>query len=336
MTCVLPLKSSFRVTPRCSNPTRPVCSRTLIHQFSCWSMYTSNPCSFCKNFRNDPCLLRIRSKACRDLQSLNHESISFMRTRPYCPNPRVTTLLMSPSASISWATSCASLLTTLSKEMQPWYSLTSRSPLSPLLLFPLCSLLILALSFLHSSCFLYCPAALHTSVSYIIFPLPDSPLLCLSVSTTWFTTLHPSIVSTLASLSHAPPPQFLNAPIYYISTVGTMTSLACGHCPPFSSFHAFIHGGPSQLWSNDGVIQYFYETLPPEASPAASDLFPPFLPLLPPPVSSFPSPSVENDGIDVDAAPASVFLFTTCAVVGADPLILATPLPDAPNESPGR
>jgi hypothetical protein len=118
---------------------------------------------------------------------------------------------------------------------------------------------------------------------------------------------------------------FLNAPIYYISTVGTMTSLACGHCPPFSSFHAFIHGGPSQFRSNDGVIQYFYETLPPEASPAASDLFPPFLPLLPPPVSSFPSPSVENDGTDVDAAPASVFLFTTCAVVGADPLILASP-----------
>ena len=176
-----------------------------MHQSSCWSMYTSSFCSFCRNLRSDPCLLRTRSNACRDLASLNHEPISRMRVRPDCPTPRVTTLLMSLSASLSLTSSCVALLTTLSKKIWPWYSLTSRrSPISPLLLLPLYSLLILVLSLLHSSCFPYCPAALHTSISYTLFSLPESLLLCLSVSINRFVTLHSSIISLLA-LSTAHP-----------------------------------------------------------------------------------------------------------------------------------
>ena len=83
------------------------------------------------------------------------------------------------------------------------------------------------------------------------------------------------------------------------------------------------HGGPSQLRS-DGVNRYFYEALPPETFPAASFVFPPiFFSLLPPPVSSFPAPTVEVGGSDVDADPAFVFFSTPCTVVGVDPLALA-------------
>jgi hypothetical protein len=115
---------------------------------------------------------------------------------------------------------------------------------------------------------------------------------------------------------------FLNVPIYYISTAKKLTSLACGHSPPFSSLLAITYGSPRQLGS-DGAERYFYEAPPPETSPAAPVLFPPCFPLLLPPVRPFSSPNAEFDGTDVGAALAFLSS-TTCAVIGVDLLVLAT------------
>jgi hypothetical protein len=86
-------------------------------QSSCWSMYTSTFCSFCRNLRSDPCLLRTRSNACRDLASLNHEPISRMRVRPDCPTPRTQLLLRLMSVKLMSLTTSTSI-DTIARKVQ--------------------------------------------------------------------------------------------------------------------------------------------------------------------------------------------------------------------------